>query len=39
MGLPVATVTYYVTVMITSCPEIIGVSFGTITSLIRDKAL
>ena len=30
LGFPVAKVTHYITIMITSCLEIIGVSYGTI---------
>ena len=32
-------VTYYMTIMITSCLEIIGVSYGTITLLLRETVL
>ena len=35
----VAKVTYYITIMITSCLEIIGVSYGTITLQLRDAVL
>ena len=35
----VAKVTYYITIMITSCLEIIGVSYGTIKLLLRDTVL
>ena len=43
LGFPVCqgtcTVTYYITIMITSRLEIIGVSYGTITLLLCDKVL
>ena len=39
LGFPIAKVTYYITVMITSCLEMISVSYGTITLLLRDTLL
>ena len=38
-GFAVATVTFDVTIMTASCSAIIGVSYSTITMLIRDTAL
>ena len=34
-----STVNHYVTIMAASCSAIIGVSYGAMTLLIRDKAL
>ena len=39
LGFPVAKIIYYNTIIITSCLEIIGVSHGTITLLLRDTEL
>ena len=39
LGFPVAKVTYHITIMITSCLEIIDVSYRTITLLLRDIVL
>ena len=39
LGSPVAKVTYYITIMITSCLEMISVLSGTITLLLRDTVL
>ena len=39
LGFPVAKLSYYITIMIRSCLEIIGVSYGTITLLLRDTVL
>ena len=39
LGFPIAKVTYYITVMITSCLEMISVSYGTITLLLCDTLL
>ena len=39
LGFPVAEVIYYITIMMTSCLEVIGVSYGTITLLLRDTVL
>ena len=39
LGSPVAKVTYNITIMITSCLEMIIFSYGTITLLIRDTML
>lgn len=39
LGFPVAMVTDYVTTMTPCCSAIVGVSYGTITLLIRNTAL